>query len=380
MPDKERSERAKDADEIVVAVCGDVMTGRGIDQILPHPCHPRIHEDYVASALDYVELAEEANGPIARPAAFSYIWGDALAEFDRVRADARIVNLETSVTRSEDYEAKGINYRMSPENAPCLVAAHVDCCVLANNHVLDWGRAGLEETLATLGANKLKSVGAGRNLEEAAAPAILDVAGKGRILVFGFGSATSGIPRDWRATDRQSGVNLLADLSDRTVADIAERVRRVKRPGDVVVASIHWGGNWGYEISREESRFAHGLIDQAAVDIVHGHSSHHAKAIEVYRSKPILYGCGDFLNDYEGIRGHEEFRDDLALLYVVTLKMSTGELVRLEATPFRIRKFRLERASGEDATWLRDTLDREGARLGTGMTLGDGDRLRLRWA
>ena len=380
MPDKERSERAKDADEIVVAVCGDVMTGRGIDQILPHPCHPRIHEDYVASALDYVELAEEANGPIARPAAFSYIWGDALAEFDRVRADARIVNLETSVTRSEDYEAKGINYRMSPENAPCLVAAHVDCCVLANNHVLDWGRAGLEETLATLGANKLKSVGAGRNLEEAAAPAILDVAGKGRILVFGFGSATSGIPRDWRATDRQSGVNLLADLSDRTVADIAERVRRVKRPGDVVVASIHWGGNWGYEISREESRFAHGLIDQAAVDIVHGHSSHHAKAIEVYRSKPILYGCGDFLNDYEGIRGHEEFRDDLALLYVVTLKMSTGELVRLEATPFRIRKFRLERASGEDATWLCDTLDREGARLGTGMTLGDGDRLRLRWA
>jgi poly-gamma-glutamate capsule biosynthesis protein CapA/YwtB (metallophosphatase superfamily) len=380
MPDKERSERAKDADEVVVAVCGDVMTGRGIDQILPHPCHPRIHEDYVASALDYVELAEEANGPIARPAAFSYIWGDALAEFDRVRADARIVNLETSVTRSEDYEAKGINYRMSPENAPCLAAAHVDCCVLANNHVLDWGRAGLEETLATLGANKLKSVGAGRNLEEAAAPAILDVAGKGRILVFGFGSATSGIPRDWRATDRQSGVNLLADLSDRTVADIAERVRRVKRPGDVVVASIHWGGNWGYEISREESRFAHGLIDQAAVDIVHGHSSHHAKAIEVYRSKPILYGCGDFLNDYEGIRGHEEFRDDLALLYVVTLKMSTGELVRLEATPFRIRKFRLERASGEDATWLRDTLDREGARLGTGMTLGDGDRLRLRWA
>lgn len=59
-------------------LCGDVMTGRGIDQILPHPCDPQIHEPYVTSALDYVRLAEQANGAVPRPAAPSYIWGDAL--------------------------------------------------------------------------------------------------------------------------------------------------------------------------------------------------------------------------------------------------------------------------------------------------------------
>jgi hypothetical protein len=78
------------------------------------------------------------------------VWGTALDELNRAQPDARIINLETSVTRSEDYALKGINYRMSPENAECLAAAAIDCCALANNHILDWGQAGLIDTLATL--------------------------------------------------------------------------------------------------------------------------------------------------------------------------------------------------------------------------------------
>ena len=128
-------------------LCGDVMLGRGIDQVLPRPCDPAIHESYVHSALDYVRLAEEANGAIPRPVVPSYIWGAALDELNRTQPDARIINLETAITRSEDFAPKGINYRISPENADCLTAAAIDCCVLANNHVLDWGRMGLLDTL-----------------------------------------------------------------------------------------------------------------------------------------------------------------------------------------------------------------------------------------
>src|SRR5689334_3911408 len=129
---------------VTLFVCGDVMTGRGVDQILAHPCPPEIHESYVRDARDYVDLAEEANGPIARPVAAAYIWGDALQELEHVAPDARIINLETSVTTSEDFwRGKGIHYRMHPQNVTCLVAAGVDVCVLANNHVLDYGRAGL---------------------------------------------------------------------------------------------------------------------------------------------------------------------------------------------------------------------------------------------
>ena len=117
---------------------GDVMTGRGIDQILPHPSQPQLFEPYVRSALGYVELAEEKGGPLPRSVDFAYVWGDALRELDRLRPHARIVNLETAVTVAEDaWPGKGIHYRMHPGNVGCLSAAAIDCCVLANNHVLD---------------------------------------------------------------------------------------------------------------------------------------------------------------------------------------------------------------------------------------------------
>ena len=102
------------------------------------------------------------------------------------------------------------------------------------------------------------------------------------------------------------------------------------------------------------------MIDEAGVDIVHGHSSHHPKAIEVYRERPILYGCGDFLNDYEGIEGHEAFRGELGLMYFPTLDASTGRLRALELVPTRIRHFRVNHAGGEDRAWL---LDRTAARM-----------------
>lgn len=124
-------------------LCGDVMTGRGVDQIMAHPSDPVLYEPSVVSALDYVRFAEALNGAIARPAPPAYVWGAALDELKRRRPDVRVINLETSVTRSDAHVPKGINYRMTPENADCLTAAQIDCCVLANNHVLDWGRAEL---------------------------------------------------------------------------------------------------------------------------------------------------------------------------------------------------------------------------------------------
>jgi poly-gamma-glutamate synthesis protein (capsule biosynthesis protein) len=355
------------------------MTGRGVDQVLPHPSEPRICEPFITSAMEYVDLAEHASGPIPRPVDFSYIWGDALNELGRILPDARIINLETSVTRSEDCEPKGINYRMSPENVPCLSAAKIDCCVLANNHVLDWGQTGLLETLDTLGKSGIATVGAGRHLAEAEAPALIDVAGSSRVIVFSFGSETSGIPRDWAAGDERPGVNLLEATAQSALERIAARVRAVRRPGDVVMTSIHWGANWGYKVGRDQRKFAHALIDEAGVDLVHGHSSHHPKGIEVYRGKLILYGCGDFINDYEGISGYEAYRDDLVLMYFPRLDSSSGKLDRLTMTPLRIRRFRLNRASPADVRWLCGALNREGKTFGTQVLLNEDNRLTLRW-
>ena len=95
-------------------------------------------------ARDYVALAEEQSGPIPRGVAPRIRGAMRSTMLDAARPDARIVNLETSITRRDDCDReKGIHYRVSPENAACLAAARIDVCALANNHVLDWGTAGL---------------------------------------------------------------------------------------------------------------------------------------------------------------------------------------------------------------------------------------------
>ena len=371
--------RQSSASELITLfMCGDVMTGRGIDQVLPIPSDPRLYESYVKDANRYVELAQSVSGPFPERVDFAYPWGDALDELERVRPDVRIINLETAVTASDDYwKRKGINYRMHPENIPCIKAARIDCCVLANNHVLDWRYAGLEDTLASLRGANMKGVGAGRNVTEAEAPAIMDVNNKGRVLLFAYASPTAGVPRKWAATNSRPGVNFLVDLSQKTVSRIEAQVQKVKRHGDIVVASIHWGGNWGYDIPDEQRDFAHRLIDEAGVDVIHGHSSHHPKGIEVYNGRPIMYGCGDFLNDYEGISGHEKYRGDLVLIYLVTVQPSSGKVVRFEMVPFQIERFRLNRVSEEDARWLERMMNRECARYGGRVELSETNHLEL---
>ncbi len=358
-------------------LAGDVMTGRGIDQILSHPGDPTLYEEYIKDARGYITLAEQASGPIPRSSGPSYIWGDALDELKREAPDVRIVNLETSVTASHAYwKGKQVHYRMHPGNMDAITAAGIDVCTLANNHVLDWGYEGLQETLAALEKANIKSAGAGLNQKQAATPAILEIEGKGRVIIFACGSATSGVRPDWAATEERPGVNLLPDFSEETVRRIRARIREVKRAGDIVVFSIHWGANWEYDIAGEEVHFAHRVID-AGADVVHGHSSHHVKGIEFYHDRLILYGCGDFLNDYEGITGYENFRKDLGLMYFAGLDPQTGRLVHVKLVPMRIKRFKLNRASKEEARLLAGILSRESKRFGTEIVSSENKDLTL---
>ena len=365
-------------------LAGDVMTGRGIDQILPRPSSPELFEDHLRDARDYVALAEVQSGKIPRSVPFTYPWGDALEELER--SDVCIVNLETSVTRSgAAWPDKGINYRMHPGNVPCLTSARIDIAGLANNHMLDWGREGLIETIDTLHAAGIETAGAGRNLSEAAAVTVTDIDEQSRVVVVAVAGPGCGVPLAWAATAEQPGVALLRRLDERAADALAERILRVRRRVDVVVVSIHWGSNWGYDVDDEHVSFAHALVERG-VDVVFGHSSHHPRPIELVRGKPVFYGAGDLLNDYEGITGYESFRNDLVLLY--SLRCSQGpratrerpgdgpererEPSRIVVTmkPFRIRKMRLERATSTDGRWLAEVLANESRRYGTDIVMG----------
>lgn len=343
---------------VTLFVCGDVMLGRGVDQILARPGKPELREGYVTDARSYVSMAEAVSGSIPAPVDPSWPWGEALPLLESVGPDVRIVNLETSITRSDAFEpGKAVHYRMHPANLPALGVARPDVCVLANNHVRDFGVAGLEETLDVLHGAGMRTAGAGRDAEEAYAPVALPLRHGGRVLVFALGAGTSGVPASWAATADLPGVAYLPEPTPATAAAVVRHIRQAKRSGDLAVVSVHWGSNWGYLVPRDQRRFAHALVDGGA-DVVHGHSSHHPRPVEVHRDRLILHGCGDFIDDYEGIPGYEQYRDDLRVAYFVTLAADTGELADLRMVPLLARRMRLEPAPPEDRAWLRTTLDR----------------------
>ena len=331
-----------------------------------------------ATQADMSNWPKRRTDPFPGPFAFSWPWGHSLAVLDEVAPDVRMINLETSVTRSDEFApGKGVHYRMNPANLPCLAAARPDVCVLANNHVLDFGRAGLEETLDALAGAGLPTAGAGRDVTEARRPAVVAVAGAGRVLRLRPRRASSGIPASWAATPTAAGVDFMPALSDAAADEVVDRVQQPKRAGDIVVVSIHWGSNWGYDVPAPRSSSPTGWSTAGSTSCTGTPRTTPGRSRSTGASS-ILYGCGDFIDDYEGIPGHEEFRDDLRLLYFVSVEASTGALVGLRMVPMQARRMRLEPASQADAAWLCGVLDLRSRGLGAPIDLEPDGGLVLR--
>jgi poly-gamma-glutamate synthesis protein (capsule biosynthesis protein) len=277
---------------------------------------------------------------------------------DGFAPDVRLLNLETSITADGEFaRGKGVHYRMHPDNVGCLAAVRPDVCALANNHVLDFGYQGLTDTLRTLEGVGIHSAGAGLDLSTAERPAIA-----GHVVIVSCGMGSSGIPRAWAATGRRAGVAFVPDLTNRSADAVADRALAAKGSRDAAVVSVHWGSNWGYDVDAAQISFAHRLID-SGIDVVHGHSSHHTRPIEVYRGRLIMYGCGDTIDDYEGISSYESFRHELRLLYFASMDAESDTLLRM--VPMRMRRMRLERAPADDADWLRASVTEMSSRFGT---------------
>jgi poly-gamma-glutamate capsule biosynthesis protein CapA/YwtB (metallophosphatase superfamily) len=363
---------------VTVLLGGDVMLGRGVDQILPHSGEPELREPHLHDARGYVRLAEHANGPIPRPVDWQWPWGEVAALLDEAAPDVRLINLETTITADGEFApGKTVCYRMHPDNLPALTALRPHVCALANNHILDFGYQGLTDTVAALTAAGIQGVGAGADLPAAHRPAVVGVHDEHRVVVGSVAMKSAGVPESWAARHDRPGVWLVRDPSLRDVAnEVAAEVLTHKRDGDVAIVSVHWGSNWGYAIAPSEIAFAHRLID-AGIDIVHGHSSHHPRPIEIYRGRPILYGCGDVIDDYEGIGGHQSFRGDLRLLYLARTDPVGGEFISLQMIPVRVRRMRLERASQTDAEWLRQTVEHTSRRFGTRIAARSDDQLEI---
>jgi len=362
-----------------IALGGDVMIGRGVDQIMSHPGDPTLYETWARSALRYVELADESSGRLPRGVDPAYVWGDSPARLERLGAGVRIINLETAVThRGKPWPHKGIHYRVHPHNADCLVAGGISGVTLANNHILDWAEPGLEDTLDTLDEIGMARTGAGRDAEEAWQPATITTRRHTRrVIVLGVTTPSSGVDPGWAAEPGGPGVALLEKLSESEVERIGLALQGTRQAGDATVVSIHWGPNWGYRIPEAHRRFARDLIDQARVDVVHGHSSHHPMGFEVYQDRLILYGCGDLLTDYEGIGGHEEFRSELGAWYDVGVGPG-GVVEDLRIIPTKVHRFQLTTPAPEEIVWMNQRFREQSTPLGIDVMPGD-DFIQVDW-
>lgn len=245
-----------------------------------------------------------------RSAPPTYPWGDTLPVLQS--ADVRCCNLECALSdRGWPWAmtTKAFHFRSDAKNSAVLQVAHMDLVSLANNHALDYGTEALVDTLALLDAAAIGHAGAGNTFEEAAQPAIIEtLAGKIGVLAF-----TDNEPA-WEARAGKPGVFFVpVDLRDSRATLLCERVRQSRAMVDFLVVAAHWGSNWGRIPPPEHVQFGHALID-AGADMVFGHSSHVCRGVEIYQRRPILYGAGDFIDDYAV---DPEERNDESCIFVL---------------------------------------------------------------
>jgi len=337
-----------------IFVAGDVMLGRLVDQIFPTHVTETLDGKHAKTLLRSYKMEEKV-----QELGHKYVWGDVLPFI--MNSDLKIINLETSVTTwNEKWPNKEFNYRMHPDNLQCLKEVGIDYCALANNHTLDFGVQGMIDTMKSLTASGIKWAGVGMNKKESMEPVTVETKNL-KLLCYSFADH----PRAWAASETKPGINFLdvENCSDQELKMITSKLesdRREQSPS-LVSVSIHWGSNYCWKPSRNFQNFARHLIDHG-VDMIHGHSSHHVQGIEIYKGKPILYGCGDFIDDYAV---DPDFRNDLGFAYFLNFEGSKFSSIELLPTRVKCFQTNILGAGTEDYEWLVDKMAELSADFGT---------------
>jgi poly-gamma-glutamate capsule biosynthesis protein CapA/YwtB (metallophosphatase superfamily) len=242
------------------------------------------------------------------------------------QADISMVNLEAPFTSAaQPLPGKKFNFKAPVENVQALQTGGIDIVNLANNHAMDYQRAGLIETNQTLKKAGIQSIGAGEDIKAARRPVVMDVKGK-KIAYLGYYDADL-----HAATEKSAGTN--PRHNDRVAADI----KALRGQVDWIVVNYHWGeelakypGDWQIDLARF-------TVDQGA-DLVVGHHPHVLQGAEVYKGRPIVYSLGNFI-----FGGNSTSDYDTAALKV-SLK---DEQMRVEFLPVQVRSYQAKVVNGQ---------------------------------
>jgi hypothetical protein len=232
----------------------------------------------------------------------------------------------------------------SPGLVGSVAAAGFNVLTLANNHAFDCLDGGFQQVRSLLDELRLPHFGAGMNLEEAAAPAIVEVKG----LRLGF----------LAAADQRSGPYRFAAANQWGVApldidELARRIQVLREQVHHVVVSVHWGEERFLIPSPLQVEQSHALVE-AGASIVLGHHPHVLQGLEFHRGAPIIYSLGNFIADEvffcdgDAIRWNRTERTGCILLADLTEStvanvrqvptFDTGQLVETDLGGFGFRR------------------------------------------
>jgi poly-gamma-glutamate synthesis protein (capsule biosynthesis protein) len=309
-----------------IALAGDVMLGRGVAEAITRD-------------------------------GFSYPWGDLLPRL--WEPDLFLINLECALTSETqewgDRSVKPFHFRADPSAVQTLRIGRVDCATLANNHIADFGTAGLLETVRTLDGAHIAHAGAGATRAAAQAPARL-LARQWRIAVVAFADH----PPKWAAGPETAGLSYSPiSISPAQFSEIERALAEARRGADFVVFSIHWGPNMRPRPTVPFRAFARRVVE-AGADIFWGHSAHIPQGVEVRKGKLILYDTGDLVDDYAV---DPALRNDLSGLFLV--QVGANGVERLEVLPVHIGGCRVNLAEGTERSWTLNRIARLSEELGT---------------
>lgn len=289
--------------------------------------------------------------------------------FEKVAAylnlgDVVFANLETPLTDSKHGldNTRKIVLKAEPESIAALTGAGINLISLSNNHILDYYEKGLFDTMELLDQNGIKHAGAGKNIEEARTPAIIEKNGL-KIALLAYTSMAeltyAGKPyQNYAAGPKKSG------LVQNRYETIKEDILKIRDEVDLVAVSLHWGVEDSFKVKPEQTELAHKLIDDGA-DMILGHHPHQFQGIELYKGKPILYSMGNILFDQNDPENMESF--------IIDMKYKGTELVEFDAIPVRIiDKSIVEIQTGSNAVSLLARQAELSLKLGTEPVTEDG--------
>jgi len=296
---------------ITICFIGDIMLGRYIENFDP-------------TLNTFSDKLTSINNAKYSDDAMKIIYGNTYKIINK--CDLLLGNLESSITNITERAEKTFNYRIHPKYSRALKIHRNMFLNVANNHIMDYKIKGMYDTLNELDILGIKHSGAGKNISEAMKHVVMNINGI-KIGIVGCADHYD----HWSATDNKPGIYYV-DYNNYN--HILDHIKKIRKDVDILIMSIHWGGNLVKGIGNKYQKFAKDVFN-SGVNIMHGHSSHHVKCIRHNNSHMIMYGIGDFINDYSI---NEDYRSNLGVIVKVLTDGKSIQRVSIHPTKIDNRK------------------------------------------